>query len=124
MMRRLWAILAIAAIAAPAGALDSDPGYRWQAELDGPVRRCGVPKRILFVMADAIVGGKIRFEGVTYIPRGRIETTLETKIALVRFHGDPKPLVSIAGRADGTWTGSWTSPRSNCTGRARISVRP
>jgi hypothetical protein len=95
----------------------------WVAELQGPVQRCQVPQRILFVSGDAIIGGKIMFGGRAYYPRGRMEETLETSFALVRRYGDPAPLVSISGRADGGWNGEWAAAGEGCTGTARIFER-
>lgn len=98
--------------------------YKWRAELDGPMRACRVPARILFVVADAIIAGKVSFGGKVYFPRGRIEDSLATELKLVRFYDDPRPLVKLTGVANGKWNGVWTSPRPGCSGRARIAARP
>jgi hypothetical protein len=108
-------ILLTAAVAAA----DGD----WVAELRGPVQRCQVPQRILFIADDAIINGQITFQGKTYYPRGRLEDTLESEFALVTRYGDPKPLVSITGKANGRWGGEWVAGRKGCKGAARISQR-
>jgi hypothetical protein len=102
-----------------------EAGYGWRAELDGPTQRCKVPPRILFVMADAIIGGKIKFGGVTYYPNGRIETEsrMETSFSLIRFSGDKRPLVTITAIADGNWNGTWTARGAGCSGKARVVSR-
>lgn len=118
------AIAACAALAAPIllmAAAAADGG--WAAELRGPVQRCQVPQRILFIAYDAIISGKITFRGKTYYPRGRLEDTLETEFALVTRYGDPKPLVSITGKANGRWGGEWASGQTGCKGKVRISPR-
>jgi hypothetical protein len=97
--------------------------YKWRAELDGPTERCKVPEKILFLADDAIIGGKIKFRGKTYYPRGRLETTLETKFFLVTRYDDPKPLVFIEGKAGGGWNGTWASTQPGCKGAVRISPR-
>jgi hypothetical protein len=104
---------------APASPADGD----WVAELQGPVQRCKVPQRILFVSGDAIINGKIMFRGKAYYPRGRMEETLETSFALVRRYGDPAPLVSISAKADGGWNGVWVVAGEGCSGTARILER-
>jgi hypothetical protein len=119
------AIGACAALAAPillTAALAAVDGG-WAAELRGPVQRCQVPQRILFVAFDAIISGKITFRGKTYYPRGRLEDTLETELSLVTRYGDPTPLVVIAAKADGSWNGEWMSPGKDCAGRVRILPR-
>jgi hypothetical protein len=93
------------------------------AELGGPVQRCNVPQRIPFVEGDTIIGGKIMFRGRAYYPRGRLEETLETSLALVRRYGDPAPLVRITGKADGSWSGEWVAAGKGCKGKAKISRR-
>jgi hypothetical protein len=99
------------------------PGYRWRVELAGPVARCRVPGRFVFVAADAIISGKIAFRGQIYYPRGRLEDTFAVQVLLVRRIDDPKPLVDISGQADGTWSGLWRAAGSGCTGAARVSPR-
>jgi hypothetical protein len=99
------------------------PSSDWRVELAGPTERCRVPKKFLFVVGDAIIGGKIKFRGKIYVPSGRIEDTLEASVELIRFYQNPKPLVTAIGKADGQWTGRWTSPRKNCSGAARFVPR-
>jgi hypothetical protein len=99
------------------------PSANWRVELVGPTERCRVPKQFLFVVGDAIIGGKISFRGKTYVPKGRIEATLEASVELIRFYQDPKPLVTVVGKADGQWTGKWTSLRKDCSGAARFVPR-
>jgi hypothetical protein len=118
------AIAACAALAAPillTAAAAADGG--WVAELRGPVQRCQVPQRILFIADDAIISGEITFRGKTYYPRGRLEDTLETEFALVTRYGDPKPLVVIEAEADGSWGGNWNAAGKGCAGRVRIVRR-
>jgi hypothetical protein len=95
----------------------------WVAELRGPIKRCKVPRRILFVEGDAIIGGKIMFRGRAYYPYGRLEESLETNLSLIRRYGDPAPLVRITGRADGSWSGEWVAAGKGCKGAAKISKR-
>jgi hypothetical protein len=99
------------------------PSDRWRVELAGPTVRCRVPKQFLFVVGDAIIDGKISFRGKTYVPKGRIEDTLEASVELIRFYQDSKPLVTVSGKADGLWTSKWTSLRTNCSGVARFVSR-
>jgi hypothetical protein len=80
----------------------SDVGYLWQAELIGPTQKCNVPRRIRFVVADAIVDGKIEFGKTTYFPQGRLEDSRAIELSLIPFHDDKRPLVTLIARADGT----------------------
>jgi hypothetical protein len=123
----VWRLLILMAVfsGVAQGSPTADQGYLWRAELDGPTQRCKVPPRILFVMADAIIGGKIKFGGVTYYPNGRIETEsrMETSFSLIRFSGDKRPLVTITAIADGNWNGTWTARGAGCSGKARVVSR-
>jgi hypothetical protein len=103
---------------------DTNLPYLWRAELDGPTRECRVPPRFLFVMADAIISGRIKFGGKNYFPKGRIENSRAADVMLVRFHDDPRPLVKLTAIADGSWNGEWVSSRPGCTGRVLIVERP
>jgi hypothetical protein len=112
----------------PAVALATEPDalalhFKWRAELDGPIKRCKVPDRILFLANDAIITGKIIFRNKTYTPSGRLEDTLETELFLVRRYGDPKPLVALRAKADGRWNGKWAAAGEDCAGRVRIVPR-
>ncbi len=102
---------------------DPQIAYKWQAELAGPTRKCHVPSRIFFVVGDAIINGKITFEGMNYFPKGRFENSFAVALSLVRFYGDPRPLVSVEAQGDATWSGTWMSNRKGCSGKARISER-
>jgi hypothetical protein len=115
------ALIAAVFLAAPFPANSQDG--KWVAELGGPVQLCEVPRRIPFVEGDAIIDGKIMFRGRAYYPRGRLEETLETSLALVRRYGDPAPLVRITGKADGSWSGEWVAAGKGCSGTARFLAR-
>jgi hypothetical protein len=98
-------------------------GYLWQAELNGPTQRCNVPKQIKFVVADAIIGGEIRFGKIAYFPRGRLEDTKDVEFSLIRFYDDKRPLITVSAKADGAWNGMWTSRAKGCAGKARVLPR-
>jgi hypothetical protein len=127
MAPRTWILIATmllsANLALAATQDESTIGYLWQAELAGPTQKCRVPARILFVVADAIVGGKIKYGKTTYVPKGRVEDNRDAVLSLIRFYDDPKPLVSLTAKADGTWNGIWTSQKKGCTGKARLLPR-
>jgi hypothetical protein len=120
---RLSLVSLMMASAAHAQDVPNLPSDRWRVELAGPTERCRVPRQFLFVVGDAIIDGKIRFLGKTYVPNGRIEDNLEADVELIRFYQDPKPLVTVKGKADGLWTSKWTSLRKNCSGVARFVAR-
>ncbi len=98
-------------------------GYKWSVDLKGPTEKCKVPKRINFVVSDAIIGGEIMFAGVTYFPQGRFEDSRQVELSLVRFYGDKKPLLSLTTSADGNWNGTWTSQKQGCSGQLRVLPR-
>jgi hypothetical protein len=108
------------AAASQAGPFDH---FRWVAELRGPTARCGVPGRVPFVMGDAIINGKVVVRGVAYTPTGRLEQTGDVAFSLARRYADPRPLLTVAGRADSAWSSRWTAPGNDCRGEARVSPR-
>jgi hypothetical protein len=97
------------------------PGYKWRVELSGPTQQCKVPAQFVFVVADAVIKGKVTFQNKTYWPQGRMEDSFDTELELIRFYGDPKPLVSI--KANHTGVGSWKAHQHNCMGIARVVPR-
>jgi hypothetical protein len=97
------------------------PGYKWRVELSGPTKHCKVPAQFVFVVADAVIKGKVTFQNKTYWPQGRMEDSFDTELELIRFYGDPKPLVSI--KANHTGVGSWKAHQHNCMGIARVVPR-
>jgi hypothetical protein len=101
----------------------ADSGYFWQAELSGPTRKCNVPSKVKFVVADAIISGKVNFRQNTYFPKGRLEDNKAVELSLIRFYGDQKPLLELTATADGSWTGTWTSREERCAGKARVLPR-
>lgn len=117
------AVLCAAQATGAAAKNETSVGYFWLAELAGPTQKCRVPNRIRFVVADAIIGGGIKFAQKAYFPKGRFEDSFDVELSLVRFYGDPRPLVSLAAKANGTWNGKWTSQKKNCTGKVRVKPR-
>jgi len=102
-------------------ALRSTPGYRWRVELFGPTERCRVPARIPFSVADAIIGGRVLFNGRVYWPRGRMEDDGRIALTLIRTSVDRRPLVHVEGAAGGP--GRWSAALPGCAGAARIMPR-
>jgi hypothetical protein len=102
---------------------NADIAYLWQAELRGPTQKCNVPQRVKFVVADAIISGKIQFGKTTYVPNGRLEDSRAIELSLIRFYDDKRPLVTLIANADGTWNGTWTSRKKGCTGKVRVTPR-
>jgi hypothetical protein len=119
----LIAVLTGLTIAPAAAENEARDSYRWRAELSGPTQKCGVPAKIPFVAADAIITGRIVFRGRTYYTYGRLEDTSDMEMSLIRFHDDAHPLLTLTALANGTWNGGWTSKQKGCGGKVRVMPR-